>query len=462
VTRTRNASTAVTLGVVAALLAACTGSTTDSAGSSSPAGGATGPGAAATIPQPAITSDGIAPEDQRVDLAMPVFSHPTEVTNPLFPISAQESVVLAGEVDGEPFRTEVTLLPQTRVISWQGQPVETLVSQYVAFLGGRLHEVAYDHYAQADDGSVWYFGEDVFNFEDGAIVDTHGSWIAGRDGPAAMIMPGHPNVGDVYRPENIPGLVFEEVTVKDVGQTLDGPLGPVEGGLAIEEFHLADNAREEKTFAPGYGEFYTADGQDVEALALAVPTDRLQAAVPAELTALSDGALEAFTAARAKDWAKAETAVRTMTDAWQRYRSGEVPTMIGQRVDRALAALSGAVDRRRAPEAGQAAIETARWTYDLQLRHRPVIEIDLARFDLWCAQLLLDAGERDEANVNGDLFAIDYVRDRIMSGLAQPDQVRINEQLETLNTAVRDADLGAVTQTARQLRETIASVHPAG
>ena len=69
-----------------------------------------------------------------------------------------------------------------------------------------------------------------------------------------------------------------------------------------------------------------------------MPTDRLQAAVPAELTALSDGALEAFTAARAKDWAKAGTAVRTMTDAWQRYRSGEVPTMIGQRVDLALAA----------------------------------------------------------------------------------------------------------------------------
>ena len=151
--------------------------------------------------------------------------------------------MLAGEVDGEPFRTEVTLLPQTRAITWQGQPVETQVSQYVAFLGGRLHEVAYDHYAQADDGSVWYFGEDVFNFEDGAIVDTHGSWLAGRDGPAAMIMPGRPNVGDVYRPENIPGLVFEEVTVKDVVQTLDGPLGPVEGGLAIEEFHLADNAR---------------------------------------------------------------------------------------------------------------------------------------------------------------------------------------------------------------------------
>ena len=69
----------------------------------------------------------------------------------------------------------------------------------------RAHEeVAYDLYAQADDGSVWYFGEDVFNFADGAIVDTHGTWIAGVDGPAAMIMPADPQVGDVTGPRTSP------------------------------------------------------------------------------------------------------------------------------------------------------------------------------------------------------------------------------------------------------------------
>src|SRR3712207_3714723 len=107
---------------------------------------------------------GCAPESERVDLAKPSFSDPTNVTNPLFPVSDQRSVLLLGRVDAKAFRTEVTLLPDTRIIEWQGQKVETLVSQYVAYLDGRLHEVAYDFYAQADDGSVWYFGEDVFNF----------------------------------------------------------------------------------------------------------------------------------------------------------------------------------------------------------------------------------------------------------------------------------------------------------
>ena len=43
-----------------------------------------------------------------------------------------------------------------------------------------------------------------------------------------------------------------------------------------------DGATEEKTFAPGYGEFYTAGGGDIEALALAVPTDAAEGDSPAE------------------------------------------------------------------------------------------------------------------------------------------------------------------------------------
>jgi hypothetical protein len=49
------------------------------------------------------------------------------------------------------------------------------------------------------------------------VTDHDGSWLAGEDGPAGMIMPGRPKVGDVYRSENIPGTVFEQDTVKATG-----------------------------------------------------------------------------------------------------------------------------------------------------------------------------------------------------------------------------------------------------
>jgi hypothetical protein len=273
-------------------------------------------------------------------------------------------------------------------------------------------------------------------------------------------MPANPKVGDVYRPENIPGFVFEEVTVKAVNQTLDGPLGAVKGGLVIEELHLLDSATEEKTFGPGYGEFFTGGGGNVEALALAVPTDALSGPVPAELKTLENGADAVFDAAQAKDWNAAKAKVKSMTAAWKTVRKGEVPKNLEPELSGALEALSAAVGSRKSPEARQAAVDVARWSLDLQLRHRPVAEIELARFDLWTAQLLVDAVAGDAAAVNGDFFTLDYIRDRIHRSLDPADLTRLNTELEELNGAVADEDLAAAADLARQLREILAGFAP--
>jgi hypothetical protein len=408
-----------------------------------------------TIPQPDAGDLPVAPESARVDLAMPRFSNPTNVTNPLFPVSSQASVLLVGTVDGMAFRTEVTLLPETRIIEWAGQSVDVLVSQYVAYLDGRIHEVAYDFYAQADDGSVWYFGEDVFNFADGAIANTHGTWIAGRDGPAAMIMPADPTVGDVYRPENIPGLVFEEVTVKQVGQTLDGPLGPIEGGIVVQELHM-DGGTEDKTFAPAYGEFFTSDGVDTEAMAMAVPTDGASEPVPESLVTIIDGAATIFAAADAGSWDAASAAVEDMTTAWADYAAGGVPRLVEPLLADALEALGQAVNAQDAEAARQAAINVAQWSRDLQLRYRPVTEVDLGRFDLWLAQLQLDAAAEDADGVNGDLLTLDYVRDRILHALDASTVAELNLALEELQTAVTDGDFASATGIAQGLRDLVA------
>ena len=103
--------------------------------------------------------------------------------------------------------------------------------------------MAQDYFAQADDGSVWYFGENVDNYENGVVVDHEGTWLAGRDGPPGMIMPAVPRVGDVYRPENIPDLVFEEVTVQAVDERVDGPNGAVDGALLVRERLLEPRRR---------------------------------------------------------------------------------------------------------------------------------------------------------------------------------------------------------------------------
>jgi hypothetical protein len=396
-------------------------------------------------------------DSQRVDLAPPSFSNPTSVTNPLFPASQQHSVVLLGSVDGEAFRAEVTLLPTLKTIALDGQPVQTLESQYVAFVDGRLHEVALDWYGQDDNGSVWYFGEDVFNYEDGALADTSGTWLAGRDGPVAMIMPANPQVGAVYRPEHIPGLVFEEVTVQSIGVTVNGPYGPVAGAIVVEELHL-EGTTEDKTFAPGYGEFFTGGGGDSEALALAIPTDASDAALPAELATLKTGADDVFDAAEEEDWDAASTALDAMQAAWAAYRAtGVSPLLEAQLVD-ALESLEDEIDAEDAVEARQAAIEAARASLDFHLRHVPPADVDRARFELWARQILIDAEEEDLGAISGDVITLEWTLARFAHTLSSADRNAIEARLEDLRSALEAEDIAAVTEAAEALRDILEAI----
>jgi hypothetical protein len=368
---------------------------------------------------------------------------------------------MLGIVDGKPFRTEVTLLPFTRIIEWQGTRIETAISQYNAYLDGRINEVAYDYYAQADDGSVWYFGEDVFDFVDGVIVSTEGTWLAGRDATAAMIMPAQPAVGDVYRPENAPGFVFEEVTVRQTGLSLDGPLGPVDGGLLVRELH-ADGATEDKLFAPGYGEFLTGGGGDLEAIALAVPTDALPGRVPDDLTAMGGGALRAFDLAGSRAWARVAGERAAIRAAWSTVRERPVPEPLAPLMAGALRRLDRAIAARSVPRTRGAAIEIARLADDLGLRHRPQPEVDLARFDLWAAQVLVDAAARDTTGVRADVFALDYTRDRFLHTLDATTAGALNAWLGELQAAVVEDDLASCVEGATALRALLRERLPGG
>jgi hypothetical protein len=402
----------------------------------------------------------LAPDRKRVDLATPPFTDPTEVTNPLFPISKLLSAVLNGVIDGKPFHTETTLLPYTRALEWpSGHQVETLVSQYVAFLDGRIQEVALDYYAQADDGSVWYFGEDVFDYnEDGLIAFTTDSWLTGQDGPPAMIMPAHPKVGEAFRTENIPGLVFEEVTVKTISETVPGPSGSVQGAMVGEELH-DDGQVSDKVFAPGYGEFLTRDTDGVEAMALAVPTDALEGSLPAGLGRLSKAADEAFDAARSQDWTAGSAAVDAVAGAWGAYsNAGGVPPRLRPPMSHALAELRKAVKARDEEKAATAAIDVAQAALDLQLVYRPPDEIDLARFELWARQTVVDTAADRLGAVSGDVASLEWTRDRFADRLDPADLSQINSELLALREAEVDKDLAAVREAAGRVRATAAGL----
>ncbi|MGW8883152.1 hypothetical protein [Streptomyces sp. NPDC055749] len=392
----------------------------------------------------------LAPEKARVDTTRPTFSNPTTITNPLHPSSEIKQVIYGGQVDGKPFRTEFTLLPDTKSIAIDGKQVKVRTLQYMALSDGRIKEVALDWFAQADDGSVWYLGEDVFNYEDGVVADTDGTWLAGKTGPAAMIMPAQPRTGDVYRPENVPEVVFEEVTVKKTGQTVAGPYGPVKGAITVTELHM-DGTREDKVFAPGYGEFSTGKpGADLEAVSLAVPTDARPGPRPAHLTALTE-------AVRAAHEHPADpAAVGTLRQAWNTYRTSDrVPALLTTQMNRDLDALTAAVKARDADLVRGAMLRVAQNDLDLHLRYDPLPAVEAARMSLWAQQLRLDAQASDAGAVAGDVTSLELTWDRLEHTTQAADAARINAQLRDLRNVADHKDTAAAAQLARELTNSL-------
>jgi len=399
----------------------------------------------------------LAPDSARRDLVAAPFTHSTSVTNPLFPISDLHSAILNGHVDGKVFHTETTLLPFQKLIEWTpGQCVRVLTSQYMAFLGGRLQETAIDLYAQADDGSVWYLGETVSDYApNGLVITTEGTWQAGIDGPFAMIMPSDPQVGDVNRAENLPGNSFEEVHVTKVDQTFEnGPSGPVSGGMIALEIHQ-DAAPSNKLLAPGYGEFLSRDGHDIEAMALASPTDSLNGGVPPELAAISRGANRIYASRLSTpgEWTAARAIAQRMLDAWTTFRAGDVPPRLVKPTEDALQNLVSQTAAQNRSKTYAASIDAAYASNDLQLRYRPVTKIDTARFELWVRRALLDATDGSIGGVRSDVVTLEWIRDRIASSLDPVTLVQVDTAVSGLGVAVGDGDVKAAAATARSLDE---------
>jgi hypothetical protein len=448
--------TAIVLAV--ALLAAACQSSPPSSSKRSATPATMPPGPSCIKPENGSGCLKLAPTDRRVDLGRPRFSNPTSITNPLHPSSKVAQVIYGGQVDGKPFRTEFTLLPGSRTVTWDGQQIDTLAIQYLAYLDGRIEEVAIDLFAQADDGAVWYFGEDVYNYADGIVADTKGTWHAGREGPPAMIMPAKPRVGTTYRSENIPGLVFEEVTVKAVNQTVPGPSGPIGGAALVTELHF-DGKREDKVFAPGYGEFSTGDpGGDLEVVALAVPTDAHSGPLPAQLTTLATAIGAAHDAVGRNDWDAAVTATAAVGKAWDAYRSGGVPEVLDKQTTRDVNALAAAVAARKPAPAHQAALRVAQDGLDLKLPYQPVVTTDLARLDLWARQLGIDLAARDAGAVGGDVTILGWIRDRVRHAVDPAAAMRLDGDLRRLQVAAEHRDLTAAARIAPGLLATVAAL----
>lgn len=380
-----------------------------------------------------VTGTGCAPTGDRVDMDRPEFSHPLDITNPLFPVGDLQSVIQVGTVEGKPFRSETTRLPRTGVVDWYGTKVPVVLSQYVAYLDGKIEEVALDRYAQADDGSVWYFGEDVIDYRQGGAYFTEGTWLAGRDGPPAMIMPAHPELGDVFRVENVLGVVFEELTVVEVDKTVKGPRGPVTGAIVVDELGV-DGGHSRKTLAPGYGEFLTKNKTELEAMAVATPTNAVPGGAPPALRHIYTAAWGTWEFARGDSWDSAKLSVARISTAVGDLAEGNQPFRVMELLQGSLTRLRTAVGGREVRATELAAAQVAQSAIDLEAQYLPGPEVERFRFHLHTMVLRQAAAAHRLADVTGELATLELLRARL--DLSADEAAVMDRELTALRTAV--------------------------
>ena len=152
----------------------------------------------------------------------------------------------------------ITVLDETKKING----IITRVVEERELKNGKLAEISRNFFAMdPKTGDVFYFGEDVDDYEKGKIVDHAGSWKAFEKGnKPGLIVPGNPEVGMKYYQEQAPGVAMDRAEVVSISETVRTPAGEFKNCLKIRETSKTEGAAEEyKTFAPGIGLVHKED-----------------------------------------------------------------------------------------------------------------------------------------------------------------------------------------------------------
>ena len=274
------------------------------------------------------------------------------------------------------------------------------------------------------------------------IGDTHGTWIAGIDGPAAMIMPADPRPGDVYRPENIPGLVVRGGHRQEDRPAVPGPVRERvrrRGDLGAAHGRHAASARPSRRGTASSSPPAAATPRRWRSRCR--PT-RPRARCPRRSGGSTRAAMTAYAAAMQGDGGAVDRA------AWRRARPGgrvgrgEVPRLLRPLLRGAVARLDTADGRRTGGSGGDRPHAAGAG---------PAAALPIAPTPSTCSastpgspRCCSTSAQRRSTAVRGDFFAIDYVRDRVRDSFGEGLRAEVDLALEELLDAIHEGDLGSV------------------
>jgi hypothetical protein len=175
-----------------------------------------------------------------------------DIDNPFLPLAVGSVHVLTGEEGGATLSVTRTVLDETEEIGG----VNTRVLEEREEEDGELVEVSRNWIAQAADGTVCYFGEEVDIYEGGEIVAHEGAWRAGEnDAQPGILMPAEPELGMTYAQEiAIDDDAWDHASHVAEGATITVPADTYEDTIqTIEWTPIEPDDISRKAYARGVG-----------------------------------------------------------------------------------------------------------------------------------------------------------------------------------------------------------------
>jgi hypothetical protein len=186
------------------------------------------------------------------------------IDNAYFPLPVGRVWVYTGKEQGQTIGLRITVLDETERF-YSGQ--DTIITRVVEELEWEdadgdgvvdddefVIEVSRNYYAQTQDGTVCYFGEDVDIFNEDGTVTHEGAWRADEPGNApGIFMPANPAVGMTFQQEVAPGVAEDEATIVRSGSTVRVPAGTFTDTIAVRDFNPLDGSKGTKVYARGVG-----------------------------------------------------------------------------------------------------------------------------------------------------------------------------------------------------------------
>jgi hypothetical protein len=174
-----------------------------------------------------------------------------DIDNEFFPLPVGHRVTLEGEEGSTRLVVRITSLDETETVAG----VETRVVEEFESTDGNVVEISRNFFAQASDGTVCYFGEDVDIYDGSGNVTSHsGAWRAGEDGNLpGVFMPPSLEVGRAFQQEIAPGIAEDQSKVIALGERTEVPAGTFVDTATLRDGSPLDGSTGEKVYARGVG-----------------------------------------------------------------------------------------------------------------------------------------------------------------------------------------------------------------